>query len=66
MDAASRISMTPTWIMHGIRFPACDFTAAQFPAALDLAKKAREGDTEALERIITAIASALMDEATWW
>ncbi len=66
MDAGSRISMTPTWIISGIRFPACDFTAAQLPAALDLAKKAREGDAEALERIITAITKALMNDATWW
>ncbi len=66
MDAGGRISITPTWIIAGIRFPACDFTAAQFPAALDLAKKARDRDAKALERIVTAITSALMNEATWW
>jgi hypothetical protein len=65
MDAASRISMTPTWVISGIRFPACDFTAAQFPIALDLAKKARDGDTDALERVVTAISNGLMNKPMW-
>lgn len=63
--AGGRISVTPTWILAGIRFPACDFTAAQFPVALDLAKKARDGDMEALERIITVITNGMMNEAMW-
>ena len=62
MAARSRIAMTPTWVLAGIRFPACDFTAAQFPLALELAKKARDGDKDALEKVITMIAKALKDE----
>ena len=62
LAAQGRISITPTWTLAGIRFKACDFTAAQFPLALDLAKKARDGDTEALERIIALMTNALLDE----
>jgi hypothetical protein len=65
MDAGNRIPVTPTWVIAGIRFPACDFTAAQFPLALDLAKKARNGDTDALERVITAITNGMMNEPMW-
>lgn len=63
--AGGRISVTPTWVLAGIRFPACDFTAAQFPVALDLAKKARDGDGDALERVITAITNGMMGESMW-
>ncbi len=64
-DAENRIAVTPTWVIAGIRFPACDFTAAQFPLALDLAKKARDGDKDALERVIAAITNGLMGESMW-
>jgi hypothetical protein len=57
-----RISVTPTWVLTGIRFPACDFTAAQFPVALELAKKTVNGDKDALERVITVITNGMMDE----
>jgi hypothetical protein len=60
--ARDRISVTPTWVLAGIRFGACDFTAAQFAVALNLAKKARNGDKEALERVVTLITNALLDE----
>ena len=63
LAALGSISMPPTWVLAGIRFPACDFTAAQFPVAVELAKKARDGDADALERIIAMIAKALMDES---
>jgi hypothetical protein len=53
--AQGRISFTPTWILAGIRFSACDFTAAQLPEALELASRARSGDEEAKERIIRII-----------
>jgi hypothetical protein len=53
--ARERISFTPTWILAGIRFSACDFTAAQLPEALELARQARSGDEEAKERIIKVI-----------
>lgn len=65
MDAATRISMTPTWVISGIRFPACDFTAAQFPVALELAKKARDGDKDALERIIAVITNGMTNKPLW-
>jgi hypothetical protein len=65
LDAGDRISVTPTWVIAGIRFPACDFTAAQFPLALDLAKKARGGDKDALERIIVAITNGVMGQSMW-
>jgi hypothetical protein len=62
MAAQSRISSTPTWILAGIRFSACDFTAAQLPEAMTLAKKARDGDAAAKERIITIITNGHLNE----
>ena len=62
LDAQGRFFMVPTWVLSGIRFPACDFTAAQLPVALELARKARAGNKDAQERIITVITNALMDE----
>lgn len=49
--AQSRITSTPTWILEGIRFPACDFKAAELPMALELARKARSGDARAKDEI---------------
>ena len=60
--AKSRISTTPTYIIQGIRFPACDFKAAQLPQAIDLAHKTRAGDEKAKSEIITIITRGLMDE----
>ncbi|MDR2820154.1 MAG: hypothetical protein LBB60_06470 [Desulfovibrio sp.] len=60
--AQYRIFSTPTWVLAGIRFSACDFTAAQLPPALELAKKTRAGDNEAKERIITIITNGHMNE----
>lgn len=59
-----RIVSTPTYVLEGIRFSACDFTAAELPAALDLAKKARQGEEEALERVIKMITDGLLNEKT--
>ena len=61
--AQGRITTTPTYILAGIRFPACDFKASELPSALDMAKKARAGDNEAVERIIKIITNGLMNEA---
>ena len=58
----ARISTTPTYVLAGIRFPACDFKAAELPTALELAKKTREGDQDAIEQIIKLITNGLMDE----
>ena len=63
MAGQSRIFSTPTWVLSGIRFSACDFTAAQLPEALELAKKARKGDEEAKEQVIRIIVNGLMNEA---
>ena len=56
------ISSTPTYILAGIRFTACDFKASELPSALELAKKARKGDEDAKERIIKIITNGLMNE----
>jgi hypothetical protein len=63
IDAAvTRITMTPTWVMAGIRFSACDFTAAQMREPHELAKKARAGDEDAKARIITIITNGHLNE----
>lgn len=60
--AQSRITSTPTWILEGIRFPACDFKAAELPVALKLASKTRSGDTDAQERVVEIITRGLLNE----
>ncbi len=60
--AKSRISTTPTYIIQGIRFPACDFKAAQLQQAIDLTHKARAGDEKAKLEINAIIIRGLMDE----
>ena len=57
-----RIMSTPTYILAGIRFPACDFTADKLPKALELAKKARAGDKDAIGQIISIITNGLTNE----
>ena len=64
LAAQARISSTPTYILEGIRFTACDFKASELPPALELAKKARKGDEDAKERIIKIITNGLMNETT--
>lgn len=61
--AQSRITSTPTWILDGIRFPACDFKAAELPTALELARKARDGDAQAQSDIIQIITRGLLNES---
>ena len=60
--ARARISTTPTYVLSGIRFAACDFTATELRSALELAKQARKGDEDAKKRIIRIITNGLMDE----
>ena len=60
--AQGRISTTPTYILAGIRFPACDFKATELGQALKLAIQAREGDQDAVEKIIKIITNGLMNE----
>ena len=57
-----RITSTPTYILAGIRFPSCDFTATQLREALGIAKQAREGDKAALEKAITIITNGQLNE----
>lgn len=60
--AQGRISTSPTYVMEGIRFPACDFKAVQIPNALELAKRARKGDGKAEDSIISIITRGILDE----
>ena len=57
-----RITSTPTYILAGIRFPSCDFTATQLREALGTAQKAREGDKTALEEVISIITKGQLNE----
>ena len=61
--AQSRITSTPTWILDGIRFPACDFKAGELPTALELARKARAGDEQTQTDIIRIITRGLLNES---
>lgn len=58
-----RITSTPTWILAGIRFPSCDFTAVELKHALALAKKARSGDKAATDEVITIITKEILEGA---
>ena len=58
----SRINTTPTYVMRGIRFPACDFSADQLPKALELARKTRSDDSEARNEAVGLITRGLLDE----
>ena len=61
--AQSRITSTPTWILDGIRFSACDFKAEELPLALELARKVRSGDMDSRERVIGIIMRGLLNES---
>ena len=61
--AQSRITSTPTWVLDGIRFPACDFKAAELPTALELARKTRAGDEQTQTDIIQIITRGLLNES---
>ena len=62
LAAQTRIASTPTYVLAGIRFTACDFKASELRSALELARKARNGDPDALERVIKMITNGLMNE----
>lgn len=61
--AQSRITSTPTWILDGIRFPACDFKAGEVPIALELARKTRSGDVRAKDEVSQIITRGLLNES---
>lgn len=58
----NRISTTPTYVLRGIRFPACDFTAKQLPKALELARKIRCGDEQAEADAVGVITRGILNE----
>lgn len=58
----SLVSSTPTYVLRGIRFASCDFTAQQLEAALALARKARKGDTDAVQEVIRIVTRGRMNE----
>ncbi len=60
--SSGRISITPTYILDGIRFPACNFTSEQLVKALSLAKEARTGSEEAKKDVIEIILQGLLGE----
>lgn len=60
--AQSRITSTPTWILDGIRFSACDFKTGELPVALELAKQTRKDDDSAKERVIQIILRGLLND----
>lgn len=60
--AQGRITSTPTYILAGIRFTACDFKAGQLRGALELALKARKGDEDARRQVIESITRGNMNE----
>ncbi len=56
------LSYTPTFVIDGIRFTACDFNAVQLEKVIPLAKKARNGDSIAKDKIIQIITNGLNNE----
>lgn len=58
----SFVKSTPTYVLRGIRFGSCDFTAKQLEGALALARKARDGDAEAVREVIKVITRGRMNE----
>lgn len=60
--AGEHISVTPTYTIQGIRFPACDFKSWELPVAIELARKVRAGDAKALEDTSGIIIRGLSDE----
>lgn len=58
----SNILSTPTFIIQGIRFGSCDFSATELSIVRELAKKARTGDKESIEKIIQIITNGYMNE----
>lgn len=56
------IRSTPTYVIQGIRWGSCDFTAEQLEKALNLSRKARAGDSKARDEIIEGITRGRMNE----
>ena len=57
-----RITTTPTYVLEGLRFPACDFKSDQLPSVLELAKRVRSGDDAARKKATEMIVCGLLNE----
>ncbi|MBQ8744392.1 MAG: hypothetical protein IJZ18_04345, partial [Mailhella sp.] len=64
VEAQNLISTTPTYIMEGIRLPACDFTAKEIPSALALAKRIRSHKDDTLHELIEIIVKNITKDGT--
>jgi hypothetical protein len=60
--AQAGIRMAPTYVLSGIRLPACPFKAQELGAVMQIAKEARAGDRDATERLITIIVNGMMGD----
>jgi hypothetical protein len=49
--ARTEIRSTPTFVISGIRMPACDFSVEELKAAVELAARARQGDVAAKDAL---------------
>ena len=56
------IRSTPTYVIQGIRWGSCDFTAEQLEKALNLSRKARAGDSKARDETIEGITRGRVNE----
>lgn len=54
-----KILYTPTFVIEGFRFPACDFSAKQLQRVFPIAQSARKGNKDALERIKVIITNGI-------
>lgn len=64
VEAQNLISTTPTYIMEGIRFPSCDFTAREIPSALALAKRIRSHKDDTIHELIEIIVKNITEDGT--
>lgn len=51
----NKIDFTPTVVIDGIRLGACSFSRHELPQALELVKKVKAGDTEALDELVKIV-----------
>lgn len=54
-----KITYTPTFVIQGFRFPACDFSPEQLSKVITIAKSARQGREDAINEIITIISNGI-------
>jgi hypothetical protein len=56
------IRIAPTWVISGVRLPACPFKAQELGAVIQIARDARAGSMDASERLITIITNGMMGD----